>query len=83
MPSIPVGTAEELVTAVGPRFHRDYIPVLHAVLFAVDRHRAHKITGPGAAVNGIRSGLRLAWSRVIQLIRLARFRSAAPGGDRR
>ena len=41
------GQAEELVAAVGHRFHRNYAPVLHAVLFVVDRHRAHKITGPG------------------------------------
>ena len=43
----PGGTGEELVAAVGHRFHRNYAPVLHAVLFVVDRHRAHKITGPG------------------------------------
>ena len=43
----PGGTGEELVAAVGHRFHRDYAPVLHAVLFAFERHRAHKITDPG------------------------------------
>jgi hypothetical protein len=43
----PAGTGEELVAALGHRFHRDYAPVLRAVLFAVDRHRAHQVTSPG------------------------------------
>jgi hypothetical protein len=43
----PAGTGEELVAALGHRFHRDYRPVLRAVLFAVDRHRAHQVTSPG------------------------------------
>lgn len=43
----PAGTGEELIAALGHRFHRDYGPVLRAVLFAVDRHRAHQVTGPG------------------------------------
>ena len=38
------GTSEELVAAIGHRFHRDYGPVLRAVLFAVDRHNARQIT---------------------------------------
>ena len=41
----PAGTSEELIAAVGARFHRDYAVVLRAVLFAVDRHRAREITG--------------------------------------
>jgi hypothetical protein len=41
----PAGTGEELVAAVGREFHRDYGVVLRAVLFAVDRHRAHEVTG--------------------------------------
>jgi hypothetical protein len=41
----PAGTAEELVATIGHRFHRDYGVVLRAVLFAVDRHRAHEVTG--------------------------------------
>ena len=41
----PAGTGEELLTAVGHRFHRDYGVVLRAVLFAVDRHRARQVTG--------------------------------------
>lgn len=45
----PAGTAEELVAAVGRQFHRDYAVVLRAVLFAVDRHRAHQVTSPGRA----------------------------------
>jgi hypothetical protein len=43
----PVGTGGDLVAAVGHRFHRDYGPVLRAVLFAVDRHSAHQVTGTG------------------------------------
>lgn len=41
----PTGTGEELVAEVGHRFHRDYGPVLRAVLFAVDRHNARQVTG--------------------------------------
>jgi hypothetical protein len=41
------GTGEQLVAALGHRFHRDYAPVLRAVLFAVDRHHAHQVTSPG------------------------------------
>lgn len=39
------GTPEQLVAAVGADFHRDYGPVLRALLFAADRHRARAITG--------------------------------------
>ena len=41
----PAGTSDELVAAAGRQFHRDYSVVLRAVLFAVDRHRAHEVTG--------------------------------------
>jgi len=41
----PAGTAEQLVAALGGQFHRDYGPVLRAVLFAADRHRARAVTG--------------------------------------
>ncbi len=41
----PAGTAEQLVVALGGQFHRDYGPVLRAVLFAVDRHLAREVTG--------------------------------------
>jgi hypothetical protein len=41
----PTGTAEELIAAIGHRFHRDYGVVLRAVLFAVDRRRARQVTG--------------------------------------
>jgi len=40
----PAGTAEQLLTALGPQFHRGYDPVLRAVLFTVDRHQARQIT---------------------------------------
>ena len=41
----PAGTGEDLVSAIGHHFHRDYGVVLRAVLFAVDRHRARQVTG--------------------------------------
>jgi hypothetical protein len=41
----PAGTGEELIATIGHQFHRDYGVVLRAVLFAVDRHRAHQVTG--------------------------------------
>jgi len=41
----PAGTGEELIAAIGWRFHQEYRVVLRAVLFAVDRHRAREITG--------------------------------------
>ena len=40
----PTGTGEELMAAIGRRFHHDYGPVLRAVLFAVDRHNARQVT---------------------------------------
>jgi hypothetical protein len=46
----PAGTAEDLISAIGHQFHRDYSIVLRAVLFAVDRHRAREITGAAAEV---------------------------------
>jgi hypothetical protein len=47
----PAGTAEDLVAAVGPAFHPEWAIVLRAVLFALDRHRARRISGvvPGSA----------------------------------
>lgn len=48
----PEGTAEQLVAALGDEFHRDYGPVLRAVLFAVDRHRARQVTGIGVGNAG-------------------------------
>jgi hypothetical protein len=41
----PAGTGDELVAAVGRQFHPDYGVVLHALLFAVARHRAREATG--------------------------------------
>ena len=49
----PAGNAEELIAAIGHRFHRDYDVVLRAVLFAIDRHRARQITG-GAVPGQVR-----------------------------
>jgi hypothetical protein len=50
----PAGTGEELVAAIGGRFHRDYGPVLRAVLFAVDRHHARKVTGAVGTADPLR-----------------------------
>jgi hypothetical protein len=44
----PAGTGEELLAAIGHQFHRDYGVVLRAALFAVDRHRARRVTGISA-----------------------------------
>lgn len=41
----PAGTSQDLIAAVGHQFHQDYVVVLRAVLFAVDRHQARQITG--------------------------------------
>jgi len=41
----PAGTAEQLIAELGGQFHPDYGPVLRAVLFAADRHRAKITTG--------------------------------------
>ena len=41
----PGGTSEQLVAAIGCRFHPDYGVVLRALLFAADRHNARGITG--------------------------------------
>ena len=39
------GTREQMLAALGPRFHPDYAIVLRGVLFAVDRNRARAVTG--------------------------------------
>jgi hypothetical protein len=36
----PEGTREQMLAALGPRFHPDYAIVLRGVLFAVDRKRS-------------------------------------------
>ena len=45
----PQGTAEQLVDEVGVGFHKDYGPVLRAVLFALDSHQAKITMGIPAA----------------------------------
>jgi hypothetical protein len=53
----PGGTAGQLTTELGSQFHPDYGPVLRAVLFAVDRHRARVTTGiPVGGLRGERAG---------------------------
>ena len=44
----PEGTAGQLLADLGDQFHSDYGPVLRAVLFAADRHRAREVTGVAA-----------------------------------
>ncbi len=44
----PAGTEEQLLAELGSQFHRDYAPVLRAVLFVTDRHRARAITSAAA-----------------------------------
>jgi hypothetical protein len=44
----PAGTGEELLAAIGHQFQHDYGVVLRAVLFAVERHRARRVTGISA-----------------------------------
>jgi hypothetical protein len=41
----PGGTCEELIAAIGHRFHPDYGIVLRSLLFAADRHGARSVTG--------------------------------------
>jgi hypothetical protein len=41
----PQATAEQLIADLSGRFHRDYGPLLRAVLFTVDRHAARGVTG--------------------------------------
>jgi len=45
----PQGTADQFVADVGARFHKDYGPVLRAVLFALDSHQAKITMGIPAA----------------------------------
>jgi hypothetical protein len=41
----PDGTVEEMLTALGPRFHKDYGPVLRSALFRADEQRDRHSTG--------------------------------------
>jgi hypothetical protein len=50
----PHGTDDDLIAAIGPRFHPHYAVVLRGVLFAVDRHRAQEVTGITAQDAGTR-----------------------------
>ncbi len=45
----PQGMAEQFVADLGGQFHPDYGPVLRAVLFALDSHRAKITTGVSIA----------------------------------
>jgi hypothetical protein len=48
----PDGTPEQLVAAVGPRFRRDWAPVLRAMLYVADKHAARVVTGIVAGTAG-------------------------------
>lgn len=48
------GTAEQMIGAIGCRFDKDYGPFLRAALFAVDRNRAHEITGTATGMEADR-----------------------------
>ena len=50
----PAGSYEQVVAALGHGFHRDYGPVLRAVLYVVDKHRAHQVTGIVTGAAGAR-----------------------------
>ncbi len=41
----PDGSPEEMLADLGPSFHKDYGPVLRAMLFRADLHDAHVTTG--------------------------------------
>ncbi|MGH3403807.1 MAG: hypothetical protein ACRDRJ_15110 [Streptosporangiaceae bacterium] len=41
----PVGTAEEMLAALGPRFHKDYGPVLRSALYRADERRDRRSAG--------------------------------------
>lgn len=41
----PAGSYDQAVAALGHEFHPDYGPVLRAVLYVIDKHRAHQVTG--------------------------------------
>lgn len=41
----PVGSPEEMVAAVAPRFRHDWAPVLRAVLYGADKHSAREACG--------------------------------------
>ena len=80
----PAGAAEQFVAALGGQFHRDYGPVLRAVLFAADRHRARKSpeSPPGTPFQDLgddeAAALRLALEEPDQVPRLRKFRAAYP-----
>jgi len=45
----PAGTAEQMLAAVGPAFHRDYAPVLRSFLQVIDKHAGRVVTGQAGA----------------------------------
>jgi hypothetical protein len=47
----PDGTAEEMLAALGSRFHKDYGPVLRSALFRADEQRDRRGTGAAAGTD--------------------------------
>ena len=47
----PAGTAEQMLAAVSPAFHRDYAVVLRSFLLVIDKHAGRVVTGQ-AGVGG-------------------------------
>ena len=74
----PVGTADELIAALGSQFHSDYAPVLRGTLFAFDRDHAGTLhTGPDIPTWDVRTGSATVPSGA--LTELAALRAALPG----
>jgi hypothetical protein len=47
----PDGTVEEMLAALGSRFHKDYGPVLRSALFRADEQRDRQGTGAAAGTD--------------------------------
>jgi hypothetical protein len=50
----PGGSYDEMVAALLDDFPNDYSPALRGMLYAVDRHQAHQITGVSASPDAAR-----------------------------
>jgi hypothetical protein len=50
----PDGTVDDMLAALGPRFHKDYGPVLRSALFRADEQRDRQGTGTAGTDSGSR-----------------------------